>query len=229
MKDFLTELYHCFASPTSRLQLLILLNAYTSRPEFPDHARALAQHPLTNSLLYSLIFDDSSTTCTIALTIFSKLLPIFAVKACEDLKRLLPQLLLVLARVLCWKGRQPSSAVPNPPQAQDTDGEDNTDEEKSNHEDSRPLTIREDLEWSHLKLTFDDAVSHAPSPHRYFTFLYYLFPCNTIRFMRYPVRYLNDSGLESLFTVNWEDALDEDKIRSTSEVGFSLNVYKYAN
>ena len=91
-------------------------------------------------------------------------------------------------------------------------------EEDSEHEDPHSLPIREDIEWSRLKLTFDGAVSKAPSAHRYFTFLYYLFPCNTIRFLRYPVRYLNDSNLESFYAVSWEDALDEAKIRSSSEV-----------
>lgn len=80
------------------------------------------------------------------------------------------------------------------------------------------MPIREDLGWNALELTFDGPQSKAPSAHRYFTFLYYLFPCNTIRFLRYPVKYLDDNGLESLYAVDWEQALDEDKIRSKSEV-----------
>ena len=169
-----------------------------------------------SNLLYSLIFDDSSTICTIGLTVLSKLLPIFAIKACEDLKRFLPQLLLILARIICWKERQPFSR--SEVAAEDPDEKDVDTEEDSEHEDPHSLPIREDIEWSRLKLTFDGAVSKAPSAHRYFTFLYYLFPCNTIRFLRYPVRYLNDSNLESFYAVSWEDALDEAKIRSSSEV-----------
>ena len=169
-----------------------------------------------NSLLYSLVYDDSSTVCTISLTVLIKLLPIFAVKACDDLKRFLPQLLLVLARILCWKERQSSSARADIA-PEDTD-EENVDEDQPESEGSRPLSIREDIDWARLKLTFSGAVTTAPSAHRYFTFLYYLFPCNTIRFLRCPVKYLNESGLESFYTVSWEDALDEEKIRSTSEV-----------
>ncbi|CCM02390.1 uncharacterized protein FIBRA_04488 [Fibroporia radiculosa] len=77
--------------------------------------------------------------------------------------------------------------------------------------------IREDIEWVRLEQTFDGGTSSAPSAHRYFTALYYLFPCNVIRFLRYPVRYLSDSGLDSPYTIGWDEALDEDKIRSTSE------------
>ncbi|KAI0636896.1 hypothetical protein C8Q77DRAFT_1215790 [Trametes polyzona] len=220
-QDFLTELYHCYISPTSRLQLLILLNAYTSQPAFPDHAHVLASHPLMNSLLHSLIFDNSSTVCTIALTVLIKLLPIFAVKACQQLKRLLPLLLVVLARILCWKERQSSSPIiPVLPDPEDSDEEDafaSDDGEDVVREGTSSLKIREDIEWERLELTFDGPASKAPSPDRYFTFLYYLFPCNTIRFLRYPVRYLNDNGVDSLYAVDWEDALDEEKIKSKCE------------
>ncbi|KAI8998572.1 hypothetical protein BD414DRAFT_533409 [Trametes punicea] len=220
-QDFLTELYHCFVSPSSRLQLLILLNAYTSQPSFPDHAHVLASHPLMVSLLYSLTFDNSSTVCTIALTILIKLLPIFAVKACEQLKRLLPHFLIVLARIICWKERQSSAPIiPVLPDPEDSDDEEalaSDDDGDTDREGSRPLPIREDIEWERLELTFDGPASKAPSPDRYFTFLYYLFPCNTIRFLRYPVRYLSDNGVDSLYAMDWEDAVDEDKIRSKSE------------
>ena len=174
------------------------------------------------SLLLSLLFDTSSTACTIALTILIKLLPILAVNACEDLKRLLPLLLVVLARILCWKERQSSRpivpVVADPEDTDDDEGNASDDEEDGEQESTRSFPIREDLEWNALELTFDGPQASAPSPHRYFTFLYYLFPCNTIRFLRYPVRYLNDNGIESLYAVDWEKALDEQKIRSKSEV-----------
>ncbi|CDO69547.1 hypothetical protein BN946_scf184785.g52 [Trametes cinnabarina] len=220
-QDFLTELYHCFVSPSTRLQLLILLNAYTSHPDFPEYAHVLASHPLMTSLLNSLTFDNSSTVCTIALTVMIKLLPIFAVKACEDLKRLLPHLLIVLARILCWRERQSSAPIiPVLPDPEDSDDEEalaSDEDEDQEREGSRPLPIREDIEWERLELTFDGPASKAPSPDRYFTFLYYLFPCNTIRFLRYPVRYLTDNKADSLYAMDWEEALDEDKIRSKSE------------
>ncbi|KAI0647121.1 hypothetical protein C8Q79DRAFT_1000140 [Trametes meyenii] len=220
-QDFLTELYHCFISPTSRLQLLILLNAYTSQPSFAEHADVLASHPLMTSLIHSLIFDNSSTVCTIALSVLIKLLPIFAVKACKPLKRLLPHLMVVLARVLCWRERQSSSPIISVlPDPEDTDDEDLPAAEEDDDvvlEGPPPLTIRDDIDWERLELTFDGPASKAPSPDRYFTFLYYLFPCNTIRFLRYPVRYLTDNGVDSLYDVGWEEAFDEDKIRSKSE------------
>ncbi|KAH9952233.1 hypothetical protein B0H21DRAFT_716276 [Amylocystis lapponica] len=215
-QDFLTEIYHCFILPSSRLQLLILLNAYTSDIAFPANAPILASHPLMTSLLHSLLFDNSSTVCTAALALLTKLLPIFAVKACQDLKRLLPQLLTVLGRTVCWRDRSslPEAERVNEFVGTPGDPEDIDLVERANT--SWP-PIREDLEWDRLEQTFLGPASSAPSVHRYFTFLYYLFPCNTIRFMRYPVSYLRESGMESPYAVDWEDALDEEKIRSKCE------------
>lgn len=174
------------------------------------------------SLLHSLIFDNSSTVCTIALTVLIKLLPIFAIKACQQLKSLLPLLLVVLARILCWKERQSSSPIvpvlPDPDEDDEDDALASDDDEDVVREGSRPLQIREDIEWERLELTFDGPASKAPSPDRYFTFLYYLFPCNVIRFLRCPVRYLTDNGVDSLYAVEWEEALDAEKIKSKSEV-----------
>ncbi|OBZ75601.1 Tuberous sclerosis 1 [Grifola frondosa] len=175
-QDFLTELYHCFL-PSSRLQLLILLNAYTSQPAFPANAHILAAHPLMMSLLYSLIFDNSSTRANTSSGSF---------------------LAYSLSSRGSFAGRRasrPSYIALN----------------------LTTKTQRLKSRGERLELTFDGPTSSAPSPHRYFTFLYYLFPCNTLRFLRYPVAYLNDSELETLFTVDWDEALDVDKIRSKSE------------
>ncbi|KAI0079900.1 hypothetical protein K474DRAFT_1590953 [Panus rudis PR-1116 ss-1] len=220
----LTELYHCYASPTSRVQLLLFLNSYTSQAEFPDAAAAsMASHMLMHALLYSLIFDNSSTLCTIGLTVLTKLLPIFAVKAGEDLKRLLPRLLIALARIICWKQRPLSTLRDLSPEQLGVDPEvakdlnEDIPEEEDDLDNTNKLPIRPDLEWNRLEAVFSGTSSGIPPPHQFFAFLYYLFPCNTLRFLRFPVSYLADNNVESLYTVDWEEALDEDMIRSKSE------------
>lgn len=185
----------------------------------------LAGHPLMQSLIYCLIFDNSASECTVGITVLTKLLPIFAVKACEELKRLLPSLLVVLARIVCWETR-PDYTLPGlaleASRGRDPDSliepivEDPRDILTS--DSGNRLPIRPELEWERLDQTFVGASSTAPPRQQYFAFLYYLFPCNTIRFLRGAVSYLVDSGLESTYTVGWEEALDEDKIRSKSEV-----------
>lgn len=85
-------------------------------------------------------------------------------------------------------------------------------------QESRTLNAKPDLEWQRLESTFEAATSSAPPSQQYFTFLYYLFPCNTIRFLRGPTQYLIDKQVPSPYTVDWEEALDEDQIKSRSEV-----------
>ena len=156
----------------------------------------------------------------------TKLLPIFAVKVSEDLKRLLPSFFFVLARLVCWETRHSESTLPalslTGGRAQDADVlvEPTIDDSRDSitGDSSAHLPIRPEVEWVRLEQTFTGATSPPPL-QRYFAFLYYLFPCNTLRFLRNPAAHLEKSGLESPYTVNWEEALDEDKIRSKSEVG----------
>jgi len=169
-----------------------------------------------SSLLLSLLLDNSSTVCTIGLTLLENLFPMFAVQACEQLKSMLPKFLTILARLLCWKERPPS--IRNSP-TQDMDLAEDTDSEAeqdlmANH----TFETRPDLHWERLELSFRATASSAPSPRRYFTILYYLFPCNVLRFLRDPVLYLNQNGSESPYLLCWDDVLDEDEIRSKSEV-----------
>ncbi|KIJ69236.1 hypothetical protein HYDPIDRAFT_24089 [Hydnomerulius pinastri MD-312] len=213
-QDLMTEVNSAFATPSSRLQLLILLNCFTSDQAFQSFSAGLADHPLMDSLLNSLLLDNSSTICTIGLTVLVKLLPIFAVKACEELKVMLPRLLAILARIICWKERSPS-VLPTPVPVDDIDGP-RLREQPEDFGESAPLQLRPELGWERLELTFNAATS-APPSGTYFSCLYYLFPCNLLRFLRGPVAYLNDRGYETPYAVSWEDALDEDNIRSKSE------------
>jgi hypothetical protein len=113
VKAFLLQIFHCFASSSSRLQLFGLLNRYTAEPLFEQHGCVLATHPLMPSILTSLLVDNSTTACTIGLTMLTKLLPIFAVQDCGALKRMLPQLFAILARILCWRERGPPHHLPH--------------------------------------------------------------------------------------------------------------------
>jgi hypothetical protein len=154
------------------------------------------------------------------LTVLVKLLPIFAVHACEELKRFLPQLLAVLVRIICWKERpffdlrtSKTSVV----QLDDVPLEAEVDLERELL-DEKPLHVRPDIDWNRLESTIDATASPVPSPRPLFTILYYLFPRTTLRFLRKPCNYLAEHGFASPYTVSWEEALDEIIIRSKSEV-----------
>ncbi|KAG9125908.1 hypothetical protein FRC07_005675 [Ceratobasidium sp. 392] len=75
--------------------------------------------------------------------------------------------------------------------------------------------VREELDWKQLDLAYESSV--APNETRlYFTFMYGLYPCNTIAFLRNPVDFLRQHNYESMFTKDWDVALDEDEIKSCS-------------
>lgn len=209
----MTQVEAAFAAPASRLQLLILLDCFTSDPDFQSHATDFARHPLMNSLLNSLLLDNSSTICTIGLTMFVKLLPIFAVKACEELKLLLPRLFVILARIICWEELS-SSVLPSTKTAEDARL--GAGKQPEVYGGLAALELRPELGWERLELTL--STSSTPPLDAYFSSLYYLFPCNLLRFVRGPAAYLRNRDYESPYIVSWEDALDEDNIRSKSEV-----------
>lgn len=211
----MTQVEAAFAAPASRLQLLILLDCFTTDPEFQLLAPDFARHPLMNSLLNSLLLDNSSTTCAIGLTMLVKLLPIFAVKVCEELKIFLPRLFVILARIICWEELS-TSALPSTVLADDDDGHLGAGEQPEVSEELAALELRPELGWEKLELRLN--TSAAPPSDAYFSSLYYLFPCNLILFVRGPAAYMRERDYESPYIVSWEDALDEDNIRSKSEV-----------
>lgn len=181
---------------------MIFLNCLTSDQTFPPLSPNLADHPLMNSLLNSLLLDGSSTVSTIGLTVLAKLLPMFAVHSYEELKKMLPHLFVVLAKVMCWKERVLPVDLP-------------------------PDEVEEVADAAEKVTEEFRATSSAPSSDTYFSLLYYLFPCNLLRFLRAPCAYLHDRGFETPYTVNWEDALDEANIRSKAEVRCVVYRYDY--
>ncbi|KAI0038874.1 hypothetical protein FA95DRAFT_1684484 [Auriscalpium vulgare] len=213
-EDLLTQVYDCFASSSSRLQLLGLLNRYTSQPSFERHACVLAAHPIMSSLMTSLLVDNSTTVCMIGLTMITKLLPILAVKECGALRRMLPQLFAILARIICWRERDVADVQDA---ASSDEASEASEASESADEGARALKTHPDLKWERLELTFKTAAP-APSPRQYFTFLYYLFPCNMVAFLREPAEYLTECNAENPYAVKWDEVLDREQIKTKSEI-----------
>jgi len=83
------------------------------------------------TLLLSLFIDNSASVFTLELSTLTMLIPCFAVKAPVRLKELLPELLAILARAICWQPR--GVEYEEPPDIW-----------------HRSLQVREDLRWQRL-------------------------------------------------------------------------------
>ncbi|KAG9057066.1 hypothetical protein FS842_008637 [Serendipita sp. 407] len=196
-KQFFEEMNREFAHPENRLPLSILLSQLAVKEDFA--IVEFGNSPLSMTLLFSLFIDNSATVFTLQLTALTALLPLFAVKAPERLKEILPELLTILARAACW-------------QARGMESDDRTDILHHN------LQLLDEYNWKRLESSFDSAASNCPDATRYFTFLYGIYPCNCIAFLRDPIQYLIEKQCRSPFTVGWEDVLDEDEISSRCDI-----------
>jgi hypothetical protein len=203
----LTNVNLFFLNPSNRIQLLMLLNVYTSHSSFPSCTSVFADHPLMSSLLSSLLFDESPVACTLSLTLMVQLLPTFAIHASETLKSMLPKLLAILARVICWKERPSFDEMTDLLRESSPAGD---------IAHTQPFPIRSDLPWIRLSGVLDSATPSPPSPNAFFRILYYLYPCNTLLFLRNSITFME--SVECPYAVPWNVVLDEDQIRSRSEV-----------
>jgi hypothetical protein len=64
--------------------------------------------------------------------------------------------------------------------------------------------------------TFDTVSSSPPDAVQFFTFIYGIFPCNVIRFLRAPIDYLRKAQYDSPFEDTWEDTIDELAVQTRS-------------
>ncbi|GAB1519461.1 hypothetical protein RhiTH_002529 [Rhizoctonia solani] len=189
-KELFEELDVSFkANPESRLQLCILLNRFSRSPR--KVSIPFVNSPLFSTLLISLQVDQSTTVFSIAITSLIMLLPALAVDAPAQLNTRLPALLTILGRIVCWKLR-------------------------SEGKEGRRWKVKPELEWKRLDTTFESAAVAPNETRLYFTFMYGLYPCNTIAFLRSPVTFLRTHGHASMFTHDWDVVLDEDEIKSCS-------------
>ncbi|KAG8685131.1 hypothetical protein FRC09_014943, partial [Ceratobasidium sp. 395] len=168
-------------------------------------AVSFANSPLLNSLLISLQVDQSTTQFSIGITSLIMLLPALAVNAPGRLNSCVPSLLTILGRVVCWKIRDS--------EPQDVSAE---SPKQTTAPRQKGWKVREDLGWKQLDNSSESSV--APNETRlYFTFMYGLYPCNTVLFLRGPVAFLRQRNYESVFTKDWDVVLDEDEIKSSSQ------------
>jgi hypothetical protein len=116
-----------FLTAEARLPLTVLLSKLADQDDFP--IVEFGNSPLLMSLLRSMLIDNSGTLFSLQLTALTKLLPFFIVKSSSRLKEILPELLVTLARAICWQPR---------------------DTQEPSDSSSRNSEVREELHWQRL-------------------------------------------------------------------------------
>ncbi|CAG8494593.1 1181_t:CDS:10 [Ambispora leptoticha] len=199
-KDFFDLLNTYFVQREYRLKVLTLLCEFIRRQSMYIHL--ILETRLFDSLLTSLQKDTSTTLLSLSLTTLIMLMPHIYTSVISYL----PQLYIIFTRILCWDKRTSRSAA-----FEDDDnhslllGEDSLNEEKCMRKPSN------EIGWQRFDSTFDTAPSTPPDCRQLFTFLYGMFPCNTVKFLQNPTDWAQEMNY-----VHMSEEIDDDVIRSRS-------------
>ncbi|KAG8927351.1 hypothetical protein FRC02_008268 [Tulasnella sp. 418] len=162
----------------------------------------------------SLQVDNSTTVCSVEISTLIMLLPRLAIEAPRLLNEALPRLLVILKRVICWRVR-PVGASKEPVTVGSLSDSGSNIQIDANS--AFQLELLPDVKWTRLESSFDLTRSSPPDARLYFQFLYGLWPCNTLAFLRRPIKYLKDAGQEGPFADSWEEIIDEDEVHSRAK------------
>ncbi|KDQ10321.1 hypothetical protein BOTBODRAFT_147832 [Botryobasidium botryosum FD-172 SS1] len=202
-----------FTSPENRLQLsILLLNFFQAPTAIP--IKELTESKLFDTMLCCLQIDNSTSLFALLIHCLNMILPTLTVCETGKARVVLPCMLATLGRALCWRKR-----------TKDDGGVGQIPVDIRSTSEGRALQIKPDLGWTRLESTFDTTVSPPPPDVRqYFTFLYGLWPCNTLAFLRDPAAYLGTAGFESPFTTGWNEAFEVDQIRARGKTLLEMHV-----
>ncbi|KAG9299233.1 hypothetical protein G9A89_013881 [Geosiphon pyriformis] len=199
-KDFFVLLNTYFVQCQYRLQVLTLLCEFIRRQSM--HIHQILETSLFDSLLTSLQKDTSTILLSLSLTTLIMLMP----HICTSVIPYLPQLYIIFTRILCWDKR--SSRL---------EGFDNGENDfllpdEDLIENRRSRKSNDELNWQRFDSTFDTAPSTPPDCRQLFTFLYGMFPCNTVKFLQNPT-----SWVQEMNYVHISEDIDDEVIRSRSQ------------
>ncbi|SAM81798.1 uncharacterized protein UBRO_03054 [Ustilago bromivora] len=214
-KEFFHYVAESFGEPTARVPLLFLLSTFLRL--YPIHAYHITSTALPRMLILSLQLDTSTTCVSLGVTALIMLIPHIPNWIANGGAGGLPTLLSIFARIVDWRrlGHGWESRVGDHPELEEMRRE--RDEEFTEIDRlGKRLNIKPSLRWNRLESTFDTTMSTPPNAEHLFTFLYGLFPCNIIRFLRSPIDYLRKASFDSPFEGPWEDMMDEVAVQSRS-------------
>lgn len=214
-KEFFHHVSESFGDAAARVPLLFLLSTFLRL--YSLHAYHITSTPLPAKMILSLQLDTSTTCVSLGVTALIMLIPHIPNWIANGGAGGLPTLLSIFARIVDWRrlGSGWENRVGDDPELQELRRE--KDEEFAEVDRlGKRLNIKPSLRWHRLETSFDTAVSTPPNAEYLFTFLYGLFPCNVIRFLRSPVDYLKKASFDSPFEGPWEEMMDELAVQSRS-------------
>ncbi|MCO5565881.1 hypothetical protein L7F22_019556 [Adiantum nelumboides] len=211
-KAFFHHLSESFLEPSARIPILLLLTIFFRISSL--HAYHVVSTPFVRFLLMSLQLDTSKTAAALGAFALSTLIPHIPNWIANGGAGGLPALLSILARIVDWRKLGPKwedreNAL------LDNEGKE-MEEWAQVQRISRRLNVRSDIQWKRLGTDSDNIAPAAPDAERLFTFLYGIFPCNVIRFLRAPVDYLRKAEYETPFEADWDDIIDEIAVQNSS-------------
>lgn len=215
-KEFFHHVAESFHDPAARVALLFLLSTFLRL--YPIHAYHITSTALPRMLFLSLQLDTSTTCVSLGVTALIMLIPHIPNWIANGGAGGLPTLLSIFARIVDWRrlGHGWESRVGNDPQLEQMRRE--KDEEFTEIDRlGKRLDMKRSLRWNRLESSFDTTMSTPPNAEHLFTFLYGLFPCNVIRFLRSPIDYLRKASFDSPFEGPWEDMMDEVAVQTRSD------------
>ncbi len=207
-KEFFHHIAESFSEPTARVPLLFLLSTFLRL--YPIHAYHITATALPLMLILSLQLDTSTTCVSLGVTALIMLIPHIPNWIANGGAGGLPTLLSIFARIVDWRrlGNGWETRIGDDPELAELRRE--KDEEFAEMDRlGKRLNIKPALRWNRLESSFDTTMSSPPNAEHLFTFLYGLFPCNIIRFLRSPVDYLRKASFDSPFEGPWEEMMDE--------------------
>ncbi|TIB28313.1 hypothetical protein E3P86_03878 [Wallemia ichthyophaga] len=182
-----------FKSESYRLQTLQLIFSLVSQQSI--HSHHLISSDLFQLIILSSLTDNDSSVISLISCIYSILLPKFPIL----LSKYIPTFLAFIGRILVWKRRKNAfihSEIIN---------------EIDKLAVTRTLTLKNK---DFIQLTQDSKFTPSPSP--LFTFIYGIFPANTLAFLRSPIEYLNSFEFDNPYVQDIDQWLFVDLIKARS-------------
>ncbi|PWN22602.1 hypothetical protein BCV69DRAFT_281592 [Microstroma glucosiphilum] len=220
-QDRPTEFFHhlsaSFEEPLHRIPILLLLTIFVRLNSI--HAYHITKTSLLSNIALSLQLDTSTMLVSLCITSLIMLIPHMPDWIASGGAGGVPALLAIFARIVDWRKLGPGweHRVGSGEEMESLRMQ--FDEE---HEEvgrlSKRLQPRADVDWKRLESSVDSETATAPDAVRFFTIIYGIFPCNTLRFLRGPIDYLRKSQYQSPLDAVWEDLIHEPELQKRSEV-----------